>query len=420
MNSTIIPVIVEQHAEESSFLWILRNYAVHAPHYKLKDLARLDDRVEAHLDGLRIAGQEGWKLCEEGLNIEKAGEVFSAAVLALESKDPARLEKVMAVSEQSPESVKGLISAFGWVEPQQLSGTVKKLLQSSSTFCLQIGIAACAIHRANPGAFLDGLLRAHDTPLQLQARALRTAGELKRRDLLYDIRDFLRVEDTACRFWATWSAVLLGDRGEVLEVLKSLLLNDSPLSQRALPVLLRAMPVETSHAWLKGLAQSPERQREVIAGTGMIGDPLYIPWLIKRMEVPELARLAGESFSLIAGVDITNENLEGERPKGFESGPTENPEDEEVALDPDEDLPWPDPKKVQAWWDTRKNRFQTGTRYLLGAPITEGQCRKVLREGFQRQRAAAALELALMKPDAPLFEVRAPGWRQQRWLQHTA
>ena len=56
---------------------------------------------------------------------------------------------------------------------------------------------------------------------------------------------------------------------------------------------------------------------------------------------------------------------------------------------------------------------------LLGAPISESQCRKVLREGFQRQRAAAALELALMRPDEALFEVRAPGWRQQRLLQHT-
>jgi len=26
------------------------------------------------------------------------------------------------------------------------------------------------------------------------------------------------------------------------------------------------------------------------------------------------------------------------------------------------------------------------------------------------------LELALLKPDEPLFEVRAPGWRQQRLL----
>ena len=35
----------------------------------------------------------------------------------------------------------------------------------------------------------------------------------------------------------------------------------------------------------------------------------------------------------------------------------------------------------------------------------------VLRNGRQRQRAAAALELALQQPGQPLFEVRAPGFR---------
>jgi hypothetical protein len=53
---------------------------------------------------------------------------------------------------------------------------------------------------------------------------------------------------------------------------------------------------------------------------------------------------------------------------------------------------------------------------LCGKPITEGQCQHVLRYGYQRQRAAAAIELAMMKPDQPLFEVRAPGFRQQKLL----
>jgi hypothetical protein len=61
----IIKHIVEQHAEEAAFLWLLRDAAVGAPHYDLKDLARLDERVEAHLDGLRIAGVEGWEICRE-------------------------------------------------------------------------------------------------------------------------------------------------------------------------------------------------------------------------------------------------------------------------------------------------------------------------------------------------------------------
>ena len=51
---TVIPDIVSQHVEEAAFLWLLRSNAIRQPHYALKDIAKLDDRVEAHLDGLRV------------------------------------------------------------------------------------------------------------------------------------------------------------------------------------------------------------------------------------------------------------------------------------------------------------------------------------------------------------------------------
>jgi len=57
--SPIIANVVLQHAEEAAFLWLLRHAAVAAPHYSLADLGKLDGRVEAHLDGLRIAGPDG-------------------------------------------------------------------------------------------------------------------------------------------------------------------------------------------------------------------------------------------------------------------------------------------------------------------------------------------------------------------------
>ena len=49
--------VIAEHAEESAFLWTMRHQAVGAPQDALKDLAALDDRNDAHLAGLRIAGE---------------------------------------------------------------------------------------------------------------------------------------------------------------------------------------------------------------------------------------------------------------------------------------------------------------------------------------------------------------------------
>ena len=73
---------------------------------------------------------------------------------------------------------------------------------------------------------------------------------------------------------------------------------------------------------------------------------------------------------MITGVDLAYEDLDGEKPEGFESGPTENPEDDDVEMDPDERPSWPDPTLIAAWWERHNGEFQQGTRYLLGKPIS--------------------------------------------------
>jgi uncharacterized protein (TIGR02270 family) len=134
------------------------------------------------------------------------------------------------------------------------------------------------------------------------------------------------------------------------------------------------------------------------------------------MNTPTLARVAGEAFTMITGVDIAFQDLDRKKPEDFESGPTEDPKDVDVELDPDEHLPWPDPPLIAKWWVSKQGAFHSGTRYLLGNPITPESCREVLRTGRQRQRAAAALELAIREPGRPLFNVAAPGFRQQQLL----
>src|SRR5262245_39750913 len=86
-SALIIEEVVERHAEEAAFLWTTRDRAVHSANYSLKDLSGLDERVEAHLDGLRVAGQFGWQLCEQVLNKDEPGRIFAVGVLAFDSGD---------------------------------------------------------------------------------------------------------------------------------------------------------------------------------------------------------------------------------------------------------------------------------------------------------------------------------------------
>jgi uncharacterized protein (TIGR02270 family) len=410
----VIPHIIDQHAEEAAFLWLLRDRAVSAPHYSLKDLAKLDDRVEAHIDGLRIAGDYGWEVVKNNLAAKESGEVFVAGVLALEEDQIEMLNLVYKTVEESPETVRGLISAFGWVEPQHLRGKVNGLLVSQNPFWREVGLAACAVHRVDSGKFLEQCLS--DDNLQLRARAARAAGELGRVDLKPVLLDQVDHQDPDLGFWSAWSAVLMGDRGKALNSLHAGIIDGAGFSLPALQVVLRVLDPNQIKELLTVPATHNDRIREAVMGAGITGDPAYIPWLIKQMEVPKLAKVAGESFSFITGVDIAYNDLEGELPKDFATGPTEDPENENVAMDPDEDLPVPDPALVERWWQQHQPRFQNHVRYLLGHPINQVHCQEVLKTGKQRQRQAAALELSLQRPTAPLFETRANGKKQLKWL----
>jgi len=412
--SAVIPHIIEQHAEEAAFLWLLRNRAIYAPHYNLKDLAKLDGRVEAHIDGLRITGDYGWQVSLANMAAKECGETFAASILAFESNSVDRLNALYQAVEAAPETLNGLISALGWVEPQHLRGKVSGLLASDMPMWRQAGIAACAIHRVDPGKFLQQSL--NDETIALRARALRAAGELGLIDLKPVLLEQLDHNDAAISFWSAWSAARLGDRDKSIASLTKRILEGADFCFEAMFILLRILDRHDIKELLKVLAVNEKRVRDAVIGAGISGDSSYVPWLIRQMEMPKLARIAGEAFSMITGVDIAHQDLERKKPDDFHTGPTEDPNDENVAMDPDEDLPFPDPLLTDRWWKQQQPNFTANVRYLLGQPVQPVHCQQLLKSAKQRQRRAAALELALMQPDRPLFETRAVGKRQQQWL----
>jgi uncharacterized protein (TIGR02270 family) len=131
-STLIIEWVVEQHAEEAAFLWTTRDRAVRSPNYSLKDLSSLDERVEAHLDGLRVAGQFGWQLCEQALDKEEPSRVFAAGVLAFDSGDLGRIYRVLETACLVPELERELISALGWLSYSKVERYIQELLTDFS------------------------------------------------------------------------------------------------------------------------------------------------------------------------------------------------------------------------------------------------------------------------------------------------
>ncbi|WDH32966.1 TIGR02270 family protein [Pseudomonas chlororaphis] len=409
----LIMNMIDQHAEEAGFLALLRDQAMRAPHYDLDDVGKLDERIEAHLDGLRIAGLPGLDAVLQQLSPHAQGEVFAATVPAFETGNIAAMATLAEQVRTREGSERFMAAALGWLDWERISPWIERMLASPEPLFRRIGLAACGMHRHDPGpALLAGL--SHADPGVL-ARAARTAGELRRRDLMPAIRAHRQHQEAAPRFWANWATAQMGDE-EALEPLRQFAEQPGEFQYRALCVWLAWQQREYSIAWIRQLMQNPGQRRIGIQAVGLLGDPVSVPWLIQQMSDLPHARVAGEAFSLMTGADLALLDLELQDLPDFDAGPNDDPEDSNVAMDPDENLPWPDPRLIAAWWQAHAGDFQAGVGYVLGLQQSESSYRQALVRGQQRQRIAAACGIARLRPTEVLFPTSAPAWRQKALL----
>ena len=424
LQRPVVSVVVQQHAEESAMLRHVRSVLVRAPHVGLLHLGRLDERIAAHLDGLAVAGEYGSKLCLAALERPGCGEVFALAVRALESRDEALIEHVLALVPTLPDAARGVASALGWVSAADLQGVVRTLLVSAEPARRSLGFAACRMHQVDSGRVLqDGL--AAEQPL-VRAAALRAAGELGRVDLLEQARQAINNEHPNVVFQAAVAACLLGDRQASLGVLADAALQPTPQGDRALALVMTASSGDVASAIARGFSKRAQdqpkdkvRRRRLVRALGLLGDPRFVPWLIERMAEPEISRLSGEAFCWITGADLARMDLETLQAPPLPEHPSDDPNDDDVSLDEDDSLPWPDVVKVQAWWAKQTSMHAAaaaGQRLFEGEAPSVAAAQRVLREGTQRRRARAALLACVLQPGLKLFQIAARTRRQQRAL----
>jgi uncharacterized protein (TIGR02270 family) len=407
-----IPEIVQHHLEEAGFLWQLRQRAVLSAEYTLDDLAGLDERLEAHLEGLLNVVEDGWQLSADALEEHGPGAVFAATWLWLKQGAADRAIALVEQTAPEPQFYSALSAAFGRVTPASLQGIVRTLLVSPSTKIKQLGIEACVSHGVHPGRFLASFLADQDAALCVCA--IESCAALGLTEYITAIASLLSHDDTEVRVAAAGGLLLLGDRGDALDVLSGLV--EAPaFAEDAALVMVCAVSVTQASELLKELAARAKGISLLIKTVAGNGDPYYVPWLLREMQKPLVARLTGHAFETITGVDIQRV-ARAKAPDSQPSAPTDDPAVHSVAIDGQTDLQWPDAAKLNQWWGQNQHRWEVGARYLLGQPLSPAACIETLKRGNQRHRALACRLLCLMNPGTPVFNIHAPAWRQKQKL----
>ena len=231
-----------------------------------------------------------------------------------------------------------------------------------------VGVAACAMHRVDPGLASGGFLR--DGDRTVRSRRATSGGRLGLLEAVPACVQLSPMRTKTCRF---------GLRGQpccsviVIVILDALtrcgLSPGAHRSERfgsccgcwtrARPMACRSSYPESAGREMVDPGQRHRRRSADVPGSSR-------GWVI-----PPAARLAGEAFSTIAGVHLWTGGARSSRTENFESGPNNDPNDPNVEMDPDDGLPWPDAAKIEKWWAVNGSRFTSGTR-TPWAPLSRG------------------------------------------------
>lgn len=418
----LVPDLIAEHAAEAAFLWAQRARLVVSPLHDLAALVEQDGRLAAHLDGLLLAGTQGWRATDEALAAYgRAEDAFPATWLAGITGDGGRLPAIIAALTDDPRLVPGIAGALAWLPVPARSGAADLLWRSGSPAARCAVIDGLAQLGVDPGLRLDGALDDPDEPLR--RCALLAVGRCGRRDLLARVA-LARGDDAApTSRAAAWTQALLGDQDGVAALQRMAVADLTEAStvvavrrcdaEALLDLIARRLPPATALAWAE---RHFGATRPAVVVAEAVGDPLAVPWLLDCCRQPALARRAGSAIARMCGIDLVA--LGCSVPTSDGCPPPDFDDDAEVVADPDHHLPFPDAGRLASWWERQGGAYPPGRRHCAGRLAGPAPWRERLRRAAQDERQAVARDLLLV--DGRLFPVEAPGIWQRHVLESSA
>lgn len=348
--------ILEDHLDEAVHLFCRRQLAIDMLDMTGEDLAELDERLRAHLEGMLLGGEDAWGLCKDLLAEGASDEAFVAGIVALEGGDASRLQVLEEVlAGENREAAEGVGWACSLTRWPGVSDFLMNQCEREVVPARAIALQAMINRRIDPGHHLDAALKDPATPAFLWG--IRGAGVFQKRHLLPAVEQHTSTENPEVRAAALESLVMLEPEKGRLACLEALS-SDGPVPAAA--GLLGVVGQRQDLDAIVRAAASENRSlaREAILALGNLGYVSAVPFLIGLLKSPVDAGVASVALQRIFG-DLMPE-------KSAEAKKDEADSDLMDEWHPDDDLAVYAESELSPWWEERRNRFDHEKRHRGG------------------------------------------------------
>lgn len=359
-----LPDLVEEHFEELAFLWRQRRGALRSPRFLPRELDRLEERIEAHVAGLLVAGDELVEFVRPGLEGEDADEAFAAGFSLLRSRSPRAADRVWEAFESAAgPRADGLSEAFAHGPSDVVLSRLQDAAGSAPAARSAAAAEALALRgRLQPGGrALEAWLSSETPAVRRKAWRIAALSGLPQSRAFWErglsdpdagVRAGAREAAVWCRqVWALDDARRGGKPAADADALYLV------AATGAAADLGRVL------SWVKDEGTGPERYRVL----GTLGHPGGVDTLLHAMAGLDLAAAAfsGEAFTKVTGENVDSGRrtvvppADGTEPDAFEA----------EFLD---EMPLPDERKARAAWEKRRGAFEKGSRWCRGHELSRG------------------------------------------------
>jgi uncharacterized protein (TIGR02270 family) len=373
LTFAVVPDIVEEHCDELQFLWTQRRNALRSSSFTERALRMLEERIEAHVDGMLVAGERMLELVEPCVVGEEEMPAFAAAFTLLRRGSPDGLRRVLDAF-QNPKGQAllglrdGLAHGHSGPLPDQVTQQLTSLFMSAGP---AVGAAAgevLAFHNAiSPDPrHLERFVHAEDATARESGWRLAAYCGVAIQPASYERG--LRDEEAGVRRAALAAAAWTGS-ATFLPYCRSLAADPNPDTIEALALFAAVAPPEeyqTVAAVASNPAAGPDRFRVV----GAFAHPYFIEFLIKEMENPDPAAAAVAS----AAFEKMTDRSPGSQRRAKVS-PDGKPPADEFEAEFQEVVVLPDPARARKYWEELAPRLASSPRVCRGLDVSQSLSR---------------------------------------------